>query len=83
MNGTCNGTTFGVPASWGLEEVPKGQISLNFNHKVNFKDFLNPTLFVFSQMKDMKNIRQDFHSVPWVMPQGLGRGGAAVKNLIF
>ena len=26
------------PALWGLGEGPKGQISLNLNHKVNFKD---------------------------------------------
>ena len=33
-------------------------------------------------MKDTKHIRQDFHSVPWVMPQGWGAGGAqgAKKN---
>ena len=28
-----------------------------------------PTLCVFSQMKDTKNIRRDFNSVAWVMPQ--------------
>ena len=39
MNGTCNGTMFWVPASWGLGEGPKGQISLNLNYKVIFKDF--------------------------------------------
>ena len=39
MNGTCNSTIFMVRASWGLGEGPKGQISLNRNHKVNFKDF--------------------------------------------
>ena len=39
MNGTCNGTIFGVPAPWGLGEGPKGQISFNLNNKVNFKDF--------------------------------------------
>ena len=27
-------------------------------------------------MKDTKHIRRDFHSVPWVMPQGWGAGGA-------
>ena len=27
-------------------------------------------------MKDIKHIRQDLYSVPWVMPQGLGLGGA-------
>ena len=25
---------------------------------------------MFSQMKDTKHIRRDFHSAPWVMPQG-------------
>ena len=39
MNGTCNGTIFLVPAPWGLREGPKGQILLNLNHKVYFKDF--------------------------------------------
>ena len=39
MNGVCNVTFFG-PAPWGPTEGPKGQISLNFNYKVNFKDFL-------------------------------------------
>ena len=32
-----------------------------------FQRFLNKTLCVFSQMKDIKHIRRDFHSVPWVM----------------
>ena len=27
-------------------------------------------------MKDIKHIRRDFHSVAWVMPKGLGLGGA-------
>ena len=37
---------------WG--EV-KGQISLNINYKVNFKDFfLYQTLCVFSQIKDVE-----------------------------
>ena len=39
MNGTCTGPIFWVPAPWGLGEGPKGQISLNLNYKVNFKDF--------------------------------------------
>ena len=39
-----------------------------------FKRFLNQTLCVFSQLKDIKHIGQDFHSVPWVMPQGWDLG---------
>ena len=39
MNGTCTGAIFWAPAPWGLGEGPKGQISLNLNYKVNFKDF--------------------------------------------
>ena len=35
-----------------------------------FERFLNQTLWVFSQMNDIKHIRWDFHSVSWVMPQG-------------
>ena len=53
MNATCNGTIFWVPAPLGLGEGPKGQISFNLNYKVNFKDFLNQTLCIFSQMKDI------------------------------
>ena len=48
--------------------VSKGQISFNFNYKVNFKDFLFQTLCVFSQMKDTKHIRRFFYSVTWVIP---------------
>ena len=39
INGTYNGTFFLVPTPWGPREGPKGQISLNLNHKVNVKDF--------------------------------------------
>ena len=52
-----------------------------------FQRFFNKTLCVFSQLKDMKHIRRDFHSVAWVMPQGWdlgvpwGVGGS--KNFFF
>ena len=76
---------FFVPTTLGPGEGSKGQISFNFNYKVNFKDFLYQTLRVFSQMKDTKYIRRDFHSVTWIMPQGwdLGHWGAqGVKKLL-
>ena len=87
MNGACNVKLFFGPAPWGPGEGSKGQISFKFNYKVHFKDFLYQTLCVFSQRKDTKHIRQDFHSDPWVMPQGwdfgaLG-GAKLVKNFFF
>ena len=67
----CNVTIFFAPACWGLGEGPKGQISLN----LNFKDF-KTKLCVFSQMKDIKHIRWDFHSDTWVMhAPGFGTWG--------
>ena len=67
-------------APWSPGEGSKGQISFNFNYKVNFKDFLYQTLCVFSQIKDTKHIRQDFHSVTWVMPQEWDFGALGVPR---
>ena len=77
MNGVCNDTFFFGPAPWGPGEGPKGQISLNiikFQLLSQFQRFLNQTLCVFSQMKDIKHIRRDFHLAAWVMPQGWDLG---------
>ena len=38
MKGARNGIFF-CPTPWGPGEGSKGQISFNFNYKVNFKDF--------------------------------------------
>ena len=59
----------------GPGEGPKGQIIINFQLQSQFQIFLNQTLCVFSQMKDIKHIRRDFHSVAWVMPQEWGYRG--------
>ena len=59
------------PAHWGSGEGSKGQISLNFNYKVNFKDF-HTKLCVFSQMIDTKHIRRNFYSVSSGPRVGLG-----------
>ena len=67
------------PVPWGPWEGSKGQISFNFNYKVNFKDFI-PKKCVFSQMKDTKHIRRDFHSVAWVMYQGSDLGALGVPR---
>ena len=38
---------------------------------------------MFSQLKDTKHIRQDFHSVAWVMPQGWDFGALGVPRGSF
>ena len=43
---------------------------IKFQLLSQFQIFLNQTLCVFSQMKDTKHFRRDFHSVAWVMPRG-------------
>ena len=53
---------------------------LNFNYKVNFKDFYTKLSVYTQQMKDTKHIRRDFHSVAWVMPQGLDFGALGVPR---
>ena len=55
-------------------------MSLNFGYHVNFKDFYNKILCVFSQMKDKKHFRQDFYSVVWVMPKGWDFGALGVPR---
>ena len=68
---------FFCPAHWGSGEGPKGQISINiikFQLQSQFQRFLTQTLCVFSQMKDIKHIRRDFHLVAWVMCQGWDLG---------
>ena len=71
------------PAPLGPGDGSKGQISFNFNYKVNFKDFLFQTLCVFSQIKVTKHIRRDFYSVAWVMPQGWDFGALGVPRGSF
>ena len=64
----------------------RGQISFNFNYEVDFNDFLYQTLCVFSQMKDTKHTRRDFHYVACVMLQGwdfVALGCPGVQKLFF
>ena len=51
-----------------------------FQLPCQFQRFLYQTLFVFSQMKDTKHIRRDFHSVTCVMPQGSDLGVLGVPR---
>ena len=63
---------------------PPGEGSKVNNHLMSItksiSKIFNQTLCVFSQMKDTKHIRQDFHSVAWVMPQGWDFGALAVPR---
>ena len=70
---TCMGhatALFFCPDLWGPGEGSKGKISLNiikFQIQSQFQRFLNQILCDFSQMKDFKHIRRDFHLAAWVM----------------
>ena len=66
----------------------KGQISLNFNYHVNFKDFLHQTLCVFSQKKDTKTYQTGFSFWRLGHAPGVGLGGTGgaqgvKKNFLF
>ena len=82
MDGACKGIFGPTPGAWGgakRSSIIKFQLQSQ-----NFQRFLNQTLCVFSQMKHIKHIRRDFHSVAWVMPQGwdleVPRGLGRVKK---
>ena len=86
MNGTCFGTIFWVPAPWGLGEGPKGQISLNLNYKVNFKDFYTK-LCVSSHKWKIYNISDRIFIWPPGSGPRVGLGGTmegwGVINIFF
>ena len=67
MNGARNGTFVFGPAPWA---GAKRSNIIKFQLQCQFQRFLNQTLRVFSQMKDIKHIRWDFYLAAWVMPQG-------------
>ena len=78
MNEAFNVKPFLAPgAPWRGPNVEYHLISIT---KSISKIFLYQTLCVFSQMKDTKHIRRDFHSVAWVMPQGWNFGVLAVPR---
>ena len=74
INGERN-VNFSWPHPLGPWGGSKGQISINFNYKVNFKDFIFQTLCVFSQMKDTKHIRRVFLFCRLGHALGVGLGG--------
>ena len=64
------GSIFWVPAPWGPGEGQKMSNFIKSQLLSQFQRFSIQTLCVFSQNKDMKHIRWDFHSTAWVMPHG-------------
>ena len=87
MKGIRTGAIFWVPAPWGLAwEGAKRSNIIKSELKSQFQRFLNQTLCIFSQMKDIKHIRWDFHSVGWVMPRAGTkgyRGGLGGQKIFF
>ena len=51
---------------------PRGQ-KIKY-HSVSITKFSYQNLCLFSQIKDIKHIKQDFNSVAWVVPQGRDLG---------
>ena len=58
MNGACNSKHFLVPPP-GPGEMSKGQISLIYNIKINFKDFI-PKIVCCLKIKDINHTKRDF-----------------------
>ena len=86
MNGTRNVNSILAPPPRALRRGQKVKYH-KFQLQSQFQRFLFQTLCVFSQMKDTKHIRRDFHHVAWVMPQGWDFGALGVprwsKKVIF
>ena len=80
MNGACNVKLFFLPRPLGPWGGVKRSNIIKFQFQSQFQRFLYQTLCVFSQMKDTKHFRRDFHSVAWVMPQGWDFGGLGVPR---
>ena len=70
------------PAPW-----TKRSNIIKFQLQSQFQRFLNQTLCVFLEMKDIKHIRRVFHLAAWVMPQGwdlgLPWGGLRGSKIFF
>ena len=43
---------------------------IKFQLQNQFQRFFYQTFCVFSRIKDIKHIKQEFYSIAWVMPQG-------------
>ena len=71
------------PHPLGPWEGAKRSNLIQFQLLSQFQIFLKQTLCVFSQMKDIKHFRQDFHSLPGSCPRGDAWGGGGGSKLQF
>ena len=78
--------TFFGPAPWGPREGSKGQISFNFNYKVNFKKFYTNFVCVLKNER-YKTYQTGFSFCPLCHAPGVGHWGAGgargVKKNLF
>ena len=81
MKGACNVKLFFGPAPWGPWEGSKGQISFNFNYKVNFKDFYTKLCVCTHKWKIQNRSDGIFILSPGSCPRGGTWGclGAKIK----
>ena len=81
MNGACSVKLSFGPAPWGPEEGSKGQISFNFNYKVNFKDFYSKLCVCVLTNERYKTYHTGFLFCRLGHALGVGRGclGAKIK----
>ena len=75
MNGVRNSKYFWDPPPGALGRGPKGQISFNFNNRVNFKDFLPNFVYVLTNER-YKTYQTKFLFFHLVHGLGVGLGGA-------
>ena len=73
MNGARSGIFF--PAPWGPGEGSKGQISFDFNYKVNFNDFLTKLCVCVLINERYKTYQTEFFIL---LPGSCPRGGLGV-----
>ena len=76
MNEACNVKLFFGPAPWGPGEGSKGQISFNFNYKVNFKDFFLPNIVCVLTNERYKTYQTGFSFCSLGHAPGVGLWGA-------
>ena len=78
---------FFCPTSWGPGEGSKGQISFNFNYKVNFKDFYTKLCVCVLTNERYKILDEIFILSPgsclWGGTWGTGVGPGGQKIIFF